>query len=122
MKSFTKYIIEQSSKYEFVCGQCFKYTFEWNLEHIPSKEQVKKGAKETHKVVHGLVTNALDKTFAHAWIEDKGMVYDNNIGNKGWPIKKYYKAFNPQKTKKYTSIEAIQNMFKHRNHGPWHKL
>ena len=116
MKSFKQYVTEQASKYEFVCGQCFKYAYEWNMEHM------KKDKSETHKVVHGLVTNALDKTFAHAWIEDKSKVYDNNIGNKGWPLKQFYKTFNPQKTKKYDPTTTLQTSIRNRNFGPWHKL
>ena len=96
-----------------VCGDCFKWANDWNIEHH-------KGG--THKVVHGIVTNGLGKTFPHAWIEDKGKVYDTNIGNKGWPIKKFYKAFDARNTVKYTPTQATRNQFGgHGHHGPWDK-
>ena len=94
----------------WVCGDCFKWASNWSIEHHDEK----------HKVVHGIVTNGLGKTFAHAWIEDKGKVYDTNIGDSGnWSIKKFYKAFNAKDTVKYTPTEATRALFKHNHYGPW---
>jgi len=97
-----------------VCGDCFKWANDWNIEHH-------KGG--THKVVHGIVTNGLGQTFPHAWIEDKGKVYDTNIGESGrWSIKKFYKSFKVENAVKYTPREATRNQFGgFGHHGPWDK-
>jgi len=109
MITFKQYITEA-----MVCGDCFKWANDWNIEHH-------KGG--THKVVHGIVTNTLGKTFPHAWIEDKGKVYDTNIGDSGrWSIKKFYKTFKVKNTVKYTPTQATRNQFGgYGHHGPWDK-
>ena len=95
-----------------VCGDCFEWANNWNVEHH-------KGG--THKVVHGLVTGGPNsKTFPHAWIEDKGKVYDTNNHN-GVDIKRFYKALSARDTVKYTPTEATRLWFKKGNHGPWDK-
>ena len=109
LKEAVDYITEKA----IVCGDCFKWANDWNIEHH-------KGG--THKVVHGLVTNAVGKTFPHAWIEDKGKVYDTNVGNKGMPLKKFYKTLNARDTVKYTPTQATRNQFGgFGHHGPWDK-
>jgi hypothetical protein len=115
MKTFKHYITDKHYITEaMVCGDCFKWANEWNIEHH------KDG---THKVVHGIVTAGPNsKSFPHAWIEDKGKVYDTNIGNKGWPLKKFYKVFDVRDTVKYTPTEATRNQLgKYGHHGPWDK-
>jgi len=107
--SFKQYITEKP----VVCGDCFEWANDWNVEHH------KDG---THKVVHGLVTGGpSSKTFPHAWIEDKGKVYDTNVGNKGIDLKKFYKTLNARDTVKYTPREATRLWFKKGHHGPWDK-
>jgi len=97
-----------------VCGDCFKWANDWNIDHHS------KTAK--HKVVHGLVTGGpSSKTFPHAWIEDKGKVYDTNVGNKGIDLKRFYKTLNARDTVKYTPTEATRLWFKKGHNGPWDK-
>jgi len=108
MKSFNQYIIEKT----MVCGDCFEWANKWNVEHH-------KGG--THKVVHGLVTGGpSSKTFPHAWIEDKGKVYDTN-NHSGIDIKRFYKALSARDTVKYTPKEATRLWFGKGHHGPWDK-
>ena len=97
---------------EIVCGMCFKWANDWNIEHH-------KGG--THKVVHGVVTNIKGKTFPHAWIEDKGKVYDVHSGEKGIVSNRYYKLLDPQDIVKYTPTKATQTLVRTRHHGPWDK-
>jgi hypothetical protein len=108
MKTFSQYITEKS----VVCGDCFEWANNWNVEHH-------KGG--THKVVHGLVTGGPNsKTFPHAWIEDKGKVYDTNNHN-GVDIKRFYKVLSARDTVKYTPKEATRLWFGKGHHGPWDK-
>jgi len=95
-----------------VCGMCFKWANDWNMKHH-------KGG--THKVVHGVVTNIKGKTFPHAWIEDKGKVYDVHSGEKGIVLNRYYKLLDPQDVVKYTPTKATQTLVRTRHHGPWDK-
>ena len=77
------------------------------------------------------------KRFPHAWIEDKGRVFDwqthehklyshsdniitkNKWDKKGYPIKDYYKLFNVKKPKKYTPTEVADNFRKYKSIMGW---
>ena len=98
-----------------VCGDCMKWAIDWNIDHM------KKDRSEKHKVVHGLVTNYKGKTFPHAWIEDKGKVYDTNMPDKGIRVKRFYDLLNVRDTVEYTPTEATRALFKYGHYGPWDK-
>ena len=93
-------------------GLCFVWANKWNTAHHG----------ENHKVVHGVVTNAENRTFDHAWIEAKGKAFDNNLTDKNpMPIAKYRKVMRVRNVKEYDSKTATITWIRSRHHGPWHK-
>jgi len=102
------------SKMGSTCGRCFEWANKWSVDNFDKTAD--------HMVVHGLVTNASGKTFAHAWIELGNKIFDNTVGEKGISKKAFYDGLKPQKIKKYDPIEALQTWLKAKHHGPWHKI
>ena len=112
------------------CGECLSYVY---------KKAVMAYKSKTLKAVYGTVTEigGGSKRFPHAWIEDKGRVFDwqtmvhklysrgdniitkNKWDKKGYPIKDFYRLFNVKKPKKYTPQEVADNYRKHKSIMGW---
>ena len=112
------------------CGECLSYVY---------KKAVMSHKSKTLKAVYGTVTEigGGSKRFPHAWIEDKGRVFDwqthehklyshsdniitkNKWDKRGYPIKDYYKLFNVKKPKKYTPTEVADNFRKYKSIMGW---
>lgn len=103
--------IEESPKdIENVCGDCFNQARKWALHHDDGKTNV----------VHGKITNAEQKTFDHAWVEQKGNVIDPSTGAKV-EKEKWYAWLHAKPEAIYTATQASVNMVRSGNQGPWTK-
>ena len=109
----------KSRKTAIPCGMCFKYA-------------VDKGGRND-LVVHG---NIKGLQGPHAWVETKnGRVFDwqtefgvwedegrmdhPEYAQKGWPIREFYKEFQPRKMSKWPHSKAAGNAIMSRQYGPW---
>ena len=73
-------------------------------------------------VVHGTVHPKWHpRPYLHAWIEAGGRCFDwqmnSTVGS--LPKEEFYTEYRPDKMKRYTRQQAVQNMIKTGHHGPW---
>lgn len=94
------------------CGQCYSYAYE---------RVTRKGGT----LVHATVADPWSgKRYEHAWIEDKGKVYDwqtaQGLG-KGKPqrIADFYRLYKPERIRRYDATAARVNILKYGHFGPW---
>ena len=93
------------------CGECFSYAY----------LRVKEGGT----LVQATVTDPwAGKKFAHAWVEDGGLVYDwqtsQGLGTgKPRKVAEFYKLYQPEKVKTFDKHDAMINVLKLKHYGPW---
>jgi hypothetical protein len=75
------------------------------------------------RLCHGFVTNPrLKKTFAHAWVENCGFVFDaSNDMDAMMRDEDFYKLVTPTGVIEYDRGAAIVAFIKTRHYGPWHE-
>lgn len=88
-----------------ISGDCYR---------LAAKEAAENGGD----VVHGKVTNALGKTFSHAWVERAGEVIDPTTGVS---IQKdsYYKLLKATPEYSYEGNKVLGLAVKQKHWGPW---
>lgn len=106
---------------KLLCGLCFPWAFKRVQEYGGT-------------LVHGIVTSPLSDPpheYSHAWLELGGKVFDwqtmeaghgGKYNGKGWPVKTFYKVFQPKNLSKYDQDEAVVKLLKEKHYGPWDKL
>ena len=77
-------------------------------------------------VVHAVVTEPLarePKSYAHAWVERDGLVFDNMgaIMGRRLSIEDFHHLFKPKKVQRYSAEDAFLNAIRIGHHGPWTK-
>ena len=81
---------------------------------------VKESRKRGGQVVHALVTHpATGKRFWHAWVERRGLVYDDV--NHRLAIRRFYDLFKPTDVRTYSPLEAMVYAVRTRHYGPWER-
>lgn len=107
IKSLTGALREAS---KIAIGDCYGYAY-------------KRVQKRGGTLCQGTVVHPWDKNdILHAWVEDKGKVYDYQtevMGRDPMAIEAYYKSWKPRDVKKYTAEEAQVQLVKQKHFGPW---
>ena len=100
------------------CGQCFSYAI------------VQAMLDKSVTVVHAVVSDPWSgKRYQHAWVEKGGRAMDwqsmeaklGKYPGKGWPVREFYKVYNPKRVKKYSGKEAVALRKQFGHAGPWDK-
>jgi len=107
-------------------GKCFENNGRWFID-IGLKYGRESKYADQYKLVHGLVTNAIDgKPMMHCWIEEKTdhnhRVYDDSRGDRPVFTKDFYYAMariNPENIVEMSYKEAFTFMSKTGHYGPW---
>ena len=106
--------MRRSNPADPVCGECFSWA--------------NNNAEAGDWVVHG---NVKGLEGPHAWIERGDRVFDwqttmgtwdyhdPEYATEGWPIKEWYRVFQPRNKVAYEDLEAMINAIRARHHGPW---
>ena len=119
----TMYFMEKQEEKEMTKTIPYGDCFEWAYKFIKETDD-EDGAILVHaNVRHPFPGPEERETFEHAWVEMGGKVYDwQNMmvrGKGSVLIDEFYETWKPFEIVKYTKEEAIINLIKNRNYGPW---
>jgi len=107
-----------SAKEGIACGLCFPWAW---------RDVFDNGGT----LVHGTVTAPQKRprhTYAHAWVERDGKVYDwqtmkaghgGRHRGKGYPRDLFYDLYEPEEVRRFDQEEAMVNLPRYGHYGPW---
>lgn len=107
-----------SAKEGIACGLCFPWAW---------RDVFDNGGT----LVHGMVTTPQKRprhSYAHAWVERDGKVYDwqtmkaghgGRHRGKGYPRDLFYDLYEPEEVRRFDQEEAMVNLPRYGHYGPW---
>ena len=103
-------------------GLCYKQAYDFLLNYRDASAEEKEGAVLVHGSI--VLTEGLYKGIEadHAWVEIDDKVVDPTFNMEVFMNKeKFYKSFavNKRSVKKYTYLEALENVIRTQHYGTW---
>lgn len=98
--------------------------FDDSLDFIEARVKIRIQDADTLVLVHGICTAPDGDRYAHAWVEEAGLVWDSGLLD-GVPIyysctvEEFTKARGVQQTTRYTVREALRENYRTNMYGPW---
>ena len=103
----SKPLTDEEKVFKDRLGRCYELAYKFIKDHPEAK------------LIHGSIRGSgEEKRIKHAWCEVGDKVFDGILG-KMVPKWLYAEMFNPEITKTFTHEQALINLVKSKNYGPW---